>query len=341
MRKSILTLFFICTLILTQGCSNSSSDTITESTFALDTVITVTLFENDQETIESVFELIKSYEDKLSAHVSGSEVDQINANAGNPVTVSMETAELIKKSIQYSDISGGLFDITIGPLSNLWSIGSDIEDQHPPEESQIIQAKSSIDYGQIKISQNTVTIGTSQSIDLGGIAKGYITDKIIDLLEDRNIERAILNLGGNVYVHGRKENGSPYAVGIQNPDSERGEIIGIVRLSDSSVVTSGLYERYFIYDGILYHHILDPFSGYPIENNLKSVSIISPDSVDGDALSTTLFLLGLEKGYELAESLESIEAIFITKDNEVYLTGSLSDHFELTDEQFTQKSSGP
>jgi thiamine biosynthesis lipoprotein len=337
MRKKLLITVMILIMLILQGCTTTSNEPIKESVFALDTIITITLFEDDPETFDAIIKLIQDYEAMLSAHINGSEVDQINAYAGIPVNVSDQLIELIQQSIDYSYLSGGLFDITIGPLSSLWAIGSDIPNQKPPDKEQILETKSEVDYQKIEIMENTVTIDENQLIDLGGIAKGFIADEIVQLLEERKVKRAILNLGGNVYVHGSKSDGSPYAVGIQNPDSGRGDIIGIIRQSNTSVVTSGLYERYFIHNDILYHHILDPISGYPVDNQLKSVSIISPLSLDGDALSTTLFLLGLDKGYELAESLADIEAIFITKDNQIYLTGGLNEVFELTDDTFTIK----
>ncbi|MEA3423095.1 MAG: FAD:protein FMN transferase, partial [Bacillota bacterium] len=153
-------------------------------------------------------------------------------------------------------------------------------------------------------------------------------------LEDKGIRSAILNLGGNIYVHGTKPDGTLFKIGIQDPDDKRGDMLGIVTLKDASVVTSGIYERYFEFGGEIYHHIINPFTGYPENNDLKSVTIVSKSSLDGDALSTSLFLLGLKKGKKLIESLNDADAIFVDKSNNVYITSGIENNFELTNELY-------
>lgn len=337
----ILKIILILSLaLLIPGCSDAITP-VTESTFALDTLITVTLYAEDEAAFEAIFSLVDDFEEMLSRHIVGSEVDLINRQAGIPTTVSGELILLIDDALSYSRLSDGLFDITIGPLVDLWDIGGEEPEKTPPDPGDITRSLGRIDYRRIQTGPETVTLAQGQSIDLGGIAKGFIADEIIHLLKERGIQRAILNLGGNVYVHGTGIGGGDFSIGIQNPDAGRGDYLAIVHLSDRSVVTSGLYERYFIHENRLYHHILDPRTGYPTDNSLKSVSIISTSSKDGDALSTTLFLLGLDAGYELALSLDEIEAIFVTKDNEVIITPGLTDRFELTDPTYHLKEMRP
>ena len=171
-------------------------------------------------------------------------------------------------------------------------------------------------------------------IDLGGIAKGYAADQIVKYLKSKDVESAIINLGGNVFILGEKEKNTPFKVGIQDPTSKDGSSIGNIAVSNKSVVTSGIYERYLEKDGIIYHHMIDPSTGYPFENNLSSVTIISSSSIVGDGLSTTTFGLGLQKGMKLIESLDNTDAIFITKDKKVYTTSNLKGKLNLKNESF-------
>ena len=171
-------------------------------------------------------------------------------------------------------------------------------------------------------------------IDLGGIAKGYAADQIVKYLKSKDVESAIINLGGNVFILGEKEKNTPFKVGIQDPTSEDGSSIGNISISNKSVVTSGIYERYLEKDGIIYHHMIDPSTGYPFENNLSSVTIISSSSIVGDGLSTTTFGLGLQKGMKLIESLDNTDAIFITKDKKVHTTSNLKGKLNLKNESF-------
>ena len=251
-----------------------------------------------------------------------SELYKLNHASGQPFTVSSETASLIQEGIHYSELSGGAFDLTIEPVSALW----DFKAAKPtvPSADAIAQAVSHVDYTKVDIQDNTVTLEDPEAgIDLGAIAKGYIADQVKTYLKKQGVKHAIINLGGNVDVIGTKPDGSKYNIGIQKPFDESGEAITSVQLKDQTVVTSGIYERYFKKNGKLYHHILDPRTGYPCENNLYSVSIITDSSTEADALSTTCFLLGYEKGMELIQSMDGVEAIFITDDGKVHRTDGI------------------
>lgn len=184
----------------------------------------------------------------------------------------------------------------------------------------------------------SVSVAEGMSLDTGAIAKGFITDRLVSVLRERKIESALLNLGGNLYLYGTKPDGSDWTIGIRDPFGLQGDYMATVSLKDTSIVTSGIYERYFEADGKRYHHILNPKTGYPEDNELASVSIISPSSTMCDGLSTTCFLLGLGKGMELIESLENAEAIMITRDKKVYLSSGLKNGkipFKLVDTNYT------
>lgn len=317
--KTIYKLLTFCMLaccLLLSACS-SSRETISKQGFLLDTVIQITLYDTGNESLlDESFAVCEKYEQLLSKTVATSDVSRINQAEGKPVTVSDETIALIQKSLTYSELSDGAFDITIAPLSSLW----DFKDKKTiPDSQDIEKAKNLVDYHTISISGNTVTLSNPKaSIDLGAIAKGYIADKIKDYLVSKNVKSGLINLGGNVLTIGTKPDGSAWNIGIQKPFDEQNAAITSVHLSDESVVTSGVYERYFKQDGVIYHHILDAKTGYPFQNGLLGVTIISEQSVDGDALSTTCFALGLQKGMELIRSLPDIDAIFITDDYQLH-----------------------
>lgn len=292
-----------------------SSDQISEVGFYFDTVIQITLNGTQDESIlKECFALMSDYENMLSRTRENSDVWNINHSNGAPTKVCEDTAELLKLALHYSELSDGAFDVTIAPVSILWDFQGEEPHQIPSDEA-LAEALSHVDYRQVELDGTTVTLkDPDMSIDLGGIAKGYIADRIRDLLIERGVPSGFIDLGGNILAFGEKPNKTPWKIGIRKPFGTATELIATVTGPGRSVVTSGTYERYFELDGTLYHHILNPSDGYPVENGLYSVTILSESSADGDALSTTCFSLGLEKGMELIESLENIESMFITDD---------------------------
>lgn len=342
----------ICILALSLACvgcsawSNTSEPKTTKSSFYFDTIISVTLYgTTDASAIDECFQMADRYEKLLSNTVPTSEISQINdkAGTGEYLTVSPETLELLEAGITYGDLSHGSFDITIGKLSALWNFseiakniendGNETDASVLPSEEKIAELLSHVNYKNIEISGNRVRLNDENAmIDLGGIAKGYIADQMRTLLNEKGYTRGIINLGGNILTLGPKDDGNDYLIGIQKPFGESNETIGAVKISDASVVTSGIYERYYRVDGKLYHHILDTRNGYPCENNLLEVTIISQSSMDGDALSTTCFALGLEEGMALIESMEDTEAIFVTNDNEIHTTSGFGNSVEFVED---------
>lgn len=304
---------------LLSGCTTlPKSEPLAMTGTYFDTVVQIEVWGADQDMIEHCRKMCENYEQMLSATIDTSEISEINNAGGEPVTVSDETAELIEKGIEYGEISGGLFDITIAPASELWDF-TDNEDKTLPDPDELAEAVTHIDYRCVHVDGNTVVLTDPKAqIDLGGIAKGYIADKLKEYLEGEGIEHALIDLGGNMLALGGRYDGTDFRIGLQKPFAETGTPMAAVSINDQSVVTSGDYERYFEKDGMIYHHILDPDTGYPVQNDLDQVTIISDRSTDGDALSTTCFAIGLEDGLKLIRSLDGVEAIFVTKDGELH-----------------------
>lgn len=325
-RTCILcSMLLFCITCLFCGCGSpaASLKPISKTGFYFNTVITLTLYDSSQEPLlDECFSIAEQYENMFSASIDSSEISKINQAGGSPVLVSDETIALIQKGLEYCKRSEGRFDITIGKLSSLWNFSEN--EGFLPNADEIADAVSTIDYQKVSIHGNEVQLSNPDThIDLGGIAKGYIADRMKEYLEENDVTAGLINLGGNVLCLGAKTDGSSYRIGIQKPFDEDGAAAAIVDVTDKTVVSSGVYERYITVDGQMYHHILNPSTGYPYETNLLGVSIICENSADGDGLSTTCFALGLEAGMELIESLADTEAVFITDDNELHCSSGI------------------
>lgn len=333
----VLTCFFSTSLF---SCSKNIKETppLNRSEVLMGTVVSVTLYDNkEDEILDTIFNKVKELESILSINTTGTLIDEINNSAGiKPVKVDDATYKIIEEGIQYSNLSNGLFDITIGPLVKLWNIG--LPQAIVPSKNEIDSKLPLINYNNIVLNNSEKTVylkNPGMMIDLGGIAKGYTADLISKILWDNNVNSAVIDLGGNIYTHGKKITGEDWRVGIQNPFSDRGDIIGSISTSNKSIVTSGIYERFIEKDGVKYHHILSPKTGYPYDNDLAGITIISDKSIDGDALSTSVFAMGLSDGLNFIESLENIEAIFVTKDKKVYISSGLKNNFNITNSEFS------
>lgn len=324
MRKLFLSLLALGLLL--SGCGGQEEDQIVQAgAFLLDTSVSVRIYEGgDRDTAQSALDLCANYEKVFSRTDPDSELYRLNHR--EITQVSDELAQVIALGLDYGRRTGGAFDITMGAVSELW----DFTGEAPalPDASEVARLLAHTGWETVTVEGNTVTFSDSETvIDLGGIAKGYIADRLADFLEGEGVTSAIIDLGGNLYCLGSRPDGEPFQVGIQYPYEERRTIIGGLPAQDLSVVTSGLYERSFTLDGRLYHHILNPDTGWPVENDLLAVTIVSERSVDGDALSTACFVLGLEAGMTLVEDTAGVEAVFITDDFQVHLSGGLEDVF--------------
>ena len=301
---------------------------ITATAFKLNTVVKVTIYNSqDEKILQDALALCDKYEKIFSRTRTDSEIYLLNEGKlpqeDGYYILSEECAELIGKGLYYSELSGGAFDITIEPLSSLWDFTSG--EKQIPDPQTLVEAQKHVGYEKVELKGNKIRFQEDgMGLELGAIAKGYIADKIKEFLISEGVESAVIDLGGNVLCIGARPDGEAFRVGIQKPFADRNETVATAGIRDRSVVSSGIYERYFEKDGKLYHHILNPKSGYPYENGLTAVTILSDESVDGDGLSTVCFALGLEKGLELINSLPDTQAVFITEDGELHY----SEHFE-------------
>lgn len=290
----------------------------------LHTVCTIQIYDStDYGILNECFALIDKYEKIFSRTLEGSEVYNINHGSGTTFEISSDLASLLQTALSYAALTDGALDISIAPLSSLWDFSSLEHKTMAPAQEDIAAAKELVGYSGIQLHGNTLKFAKEgMQLEPGAIAKGYIADRIKEFLLAKGVNSAIINLGGNVLLVGEKTDGSAFRVGIQKPFENRDSVVAaITELKDCSMVSSGLYERYF-YDteGTFYHHILDSKTGYPCDTDLLQVTIICKDSVIADALSTSCFVLGLEKGMELIHSLPDVYAAFITTDGTLHFS---------------------
>lgn len=319
MKKIRPLLIILCIItFLLPGCSRNSTP-ISKSDIYFDTIITITVYDDNHIVfLDECFSIAEKYENLLSKTVETSDIYKINHSNQKPTVVDNETIYLLEKALEYAKITNGVIDPTILPLSDLWNFG---ENNTVPLSKDIASSLSYVGYENVIIDKETNSVilnHPNAGIDLGFIAKGYIADKMKEYLLSNGVESALINLGGNILTIGNKPDGSPYVLGIQEPFSDGQSSIPNVSIRDKSLVTSGVYERYFYENGILYHHILDTKTGYPIDNNIWGVTILSDSSMEGDAYSTICLCLGLEDGMKLIEKTEGLEAMFITNDMELH-----------------------
>lgn len=339
MKRYIGSIIFIMLIITLSGCLKKQGinlkEPLSRTEFLMDTVMTVKIYDNQSEkTLDKVFSRLKEIEDRMSSTIETSDINKINENAGiKPVTVNEDTYFVIEEAKHFAEISNGAYEPTIGPLVDLWDIKSgEKERDRIPTVEEIEEKKALINYNNLELLDNNQVYLNEKDmkINLGGIVKGYAADEARRILVENKVKAAIVDLGGNIFAHGIKVDGSNWKIGVQNPLEFTGNYLGILQIKDKSIVTSGNYERFFVYNKDNYHHILDAKTGYPSENEIMGITIISDKSIDGDALSTTLFVLGLDDGMKLINSIEDAEAVFILKDKSIYMTSGLKDSFVLS-----------
>ena len=329
-------------IIMLVGCSNENevntskttstttvNDTIPASKefFAMDTYMEVDAYgDNGEKAVAKAEKEVNKLDSILSTGKSTSEISKLNKNKKQ--VVSADTMSLIKESVKISKATNSSFNPTIYPLMELW--GFTTKNYYVPKDNEIKPLLNHMDIDNIKIDERKNEVSFKDSnmkIDLGAIAKGYTSSKIIDIFKDNNIKSGMVTLGGNVQVLGKKPDGSLWKVGIQNPISED-EYLGVLQTSDKAVITSGGYERNFTKNGKTYHHILDPSNGYPANNGLTSVTIISSDGTLADALSTSLFVMGKDKAIDFyKKSNYNFDFILYTSDNKLIISDGIEDIF--------------
>ncbi len=332
MGKRIFSILILISFLLV-SCVDSHRS-MKEVVFVMDTIVTLDVRDHaNEKLLRKMTDRLMEIDSLMSFSKEESDIYQVNHAKGESVLVDSSTYYVVKKAVEYTQMSGGCFDPSIGRLVALWGIGTD--DEHVPSFKEIEEAVETIGSDKIFLSDpNSISLMDGTMIDVGAIAKGFAADEMIRIAKEAGVKSAIFNLGGNISVLGSKGSDS-FRIGIRNPFSESDEYFGIVEVTDTSVVTSGNYERYFIDEsGVKYHHILDPFSGYPADNELSGVTVICSSSIKADAFSTALYVMGLEKGLAFIEQMEDMEAIFVTNSRDVYLSTGLQTSFLLCDDSF-------
>lgn len=314
------------------GCGGADGEKKhTREIFAMDTLMELTAYgDGADDALSDAVNKIKELEKTLSATLEGSDVYKINSAAGTAVAVSDETLGQIRTALSVSENSARLnsgrpaLDITVYPLVNAWGFVN--KDYRVPGDDEIVALLKKVDYTRVECGNGTVKIPQGSEIDLGAVAKGYTSQTLMSVLEDDGISSAIVSLGGNVQALGTKPDGSKWNVAIQDPLDADG-VIGSVSISDEAVVTSGGYQRYFESGGVTYHHIFDPSTGSPARSGLLSTSVVCDDGTTADALSTALFVLGLDKALSYWRTVGGFEAIFVTEDGRIIVTDGIKDSF--------------
>ncbi len=318
MKKTFLISLYLLLSIFSVGCDKNIYP-LSKTEFMLDTVITITIYDGNPDALDGAITLCKNYENLFSKTVQTSDVYKINHSNGTLTQVSPDTAELLTTALDIAKTSNGAFDPTVLPLVEIWDVRNRTV---PPTESEIKENLSYVNHRNVTIESTTVTTKKNAKVDLGGIAKGFIADKVKQYLKSKGVTSAVINLGGNTLLIGNKQ-GLNFSVGLQKPFGKSGELSAVLSLTDKTVVTSGIYQRYFEFENKIYHHILDPKTGYPCDNEITSVTVITDSSTVADGLSTACLNLGIDKGTELAKQYNA-ELIFIDTDGNLILTDGLN-----------------
>ena len=310
-------------LALLVGCGAPREQSSSRTVFAMDTVMTLTAYgqpEVAEAALRSAEEEIRRLDHLLSVTDPGSEIAMLNQ--AKTATVSKETASLLESALEVSRTTEGAYDMTLGRITEAWGFRSG--ELHVPDASEISRLLSGCGYEHVQVKGTQVELGANMAVDLGGIAKGYTAERVMAVLQESGIKNAVVSLGGNVGTMGQKPEGGPWRVAVENPDHS-GEYSAVLLLSGGLyAVTSGAYERYFEEDGVVYHHILDPKTGYPAESDLKSVTVVSPDGTMADGLSTALFVMGFDRASAFwRRHSDEFQMVLITEDG-VFATPDLT-----------------
>ena len=305
MKKYLILAAVVVIVIVAAAVSKTGE--ISKTDFLLDTVGTITVKGDYKDEVDKAFDRIREIEGRMSSHISTSDVVTGNLN--------VDTTYVISKGLGYGKISDGLFDITIKPVCKLWDIGG--ENQRIPTQEEIDSVLPLVNYHKVSFLKNNVVMDKGMELELGAIAKGYAADEACRILKEAGVKDGIIDLGGNVVAMGTK------TVGIRNPLSENnGDYFGVLNITDCAVATSGGYERYFEQDGTRYHHIFDPDTGYPVETDILSATVVSENAIDADCWSTILFSAGIEKAEEYI-SKHNLGAVLVDVNNNVYTYGNV------------------
>jgi thiamine biosynthesis lipoprotein len=323
-------------ILLLTACASRASAEISRTEYVLGTYCSIRLQKGGSPAlIDRVWSRLRQLENDLTVNKAGSQIDSANEAAGEKaVGIGKDAMAILKKDLFYASLSDGAFDPSVGPLVKLWGIGT--ERAAIPSAKDREAALKLIGWKDIVLDEDAGTVFLKRSgmaLDLGSGTKGYAADLAVDMLRAGRVTSAIIDLGGNVFALGAKADGKPWRVGLQNPFSTRGEYMGIASLKDKTMVTSGVYERFFEKDGKRYHHILDTRTGFPVDNGLVSVTVIASKSFDADGFTTTLLAVGKQRALELG-SAAGVDVIVVDAGRKVYTSPGVSKYFEITDPSF-------
>lgn len=347
-KLTVITLIFASLTTVFTGCSQKANSTLyQETTVKMDTNINLRAFgSNAKPAVEESMKRLDEIEKMASTDLEGSDVWKINNSAGKEyVKVHPEIIKMLQASQRYSKLSGGAWDVTVGPLIKLWHIGTG--EEVVPSDAEIKTLLPLVGYDKLSINEGESSVKLQKpgmSIDLGGIAKGFAADEVMKIYKKYNIENGLIDLGGStIFAIGKNvTKASPWSIGIQHPRLQRGEdYLGIIKISNEALSTSGDYERYFIKDGKRYHHILNPATGYPASNGVISDTIVIKGDVEdanmqADMLTTTVFVSGVDKGMQIIESMPGIECAITTEDKKIYTSSGFKKRLEGLNSDFTE-----
>lgn len=306
---SFITVIFI---VLTASSCSKSEKSVTRQTFSLDTVINITTSEKDSDKISKAFALLNEYEKIFSRTNPKSELYLLNNGLAN---TNEDITQVLTFSLEMSRLTGGAFDVTIAPLVDLWDVK---ERKTPPTKAEVEESLILVGYDAVSVNPFNLS---GRQLDMGAVAKGYIADKIADDFRKSGVKKAIIDLGGNVVLIGE------YNVGIRDPFNPN-EVFATISVKNKSAVTSGAYQRYFEYEGERYHHIIDPRTGYPSDSGIASVTVISPSSMQADALSTSIFILG-KNSISLCDEFPDTDALIIMENGDIITTENFEEKYKL------------
>lgn len=338
-KKLTRSIIFIISFFILSGCSVKPKK-IQREIFSLNTIISITIYgdEEAEEILQKAIDRIYEIENRMSATILNSDIGLINQNAGiKPIKVHDDTFFVIQKALDYGDLTNGAFDISIYPLVKLWDVKS--KNKKIPTEKEIVGVLDLVDYKKIKLDSNENTVFLEKegmSIDLGGIAKGYAVDEVKAILVEGDIKHALIYMGGDIAVVGNKPGDELWKIGIEDPryENKGSNYFAVFEGMDLSVVTSGDYQRYMEVGGKRYHHIFNPHTGYPAESNIISTTVVGKSSIDADALSTAVFVLGVDEGFSMIEKNHEFDGIIVTKEKYVHITERLKNKISIVKKDY-------
>lgn len=327
MKKIFVAILLIMTAVLIPACKPAESK-VSESVFAMDTYMQLDVY-GKQESLDKLKSEIERLDDLLSSTNEKSDIYRVNQSG--TAEASEDTASLVKRSLELCKQTNGSLDITVYPIVEKWGFIS--QNYTIPSKSELNALLKNVGYDRVKSDGKKITVPSGCKLDLGAVAKGYAADRAKEILNDEGVDSALLNLGGTVLAYGKKPNGENWKVGVTDPENTD-EYMGVIECADKIVATSGNYERYFEQGGKRYCHIIDPKTGYPVDNGIASVTVISNDGTKNDALSTALFVMGVDKAKEFIKADSSFDCVILTNDKKAFVTEGLKDSFSLKNREY-------